>query len=98
MATKFIKIMHDDSDTAMGFASTEDLENYDFSASVEKFNEMVIDAVSAEYPGYKVEIEGGSDDTAVMSSERGRIAEALSDTVKEIVSDVFHSQEWLIEK
>lgn len=84
-----ITISHDANEDAMGFASESEV--YDFVASLEKYEDMVLEKLKKEFPGYEIEID---------REQRGYIVDDGDDdvlcTVEIILSDIFGGFEWLV--
>src|SRR5690606_27067295 len=87
-----IVISHDASDSAMGFASQADHNAFDFEASLEKYEEILIHELQEAFPDADIEIDRDQRGVFVNGEQTGDAADA----VNTIISDVFGSFEWLV--
>lgn len=87
-----IVISHDASDIAMGFASQADHDAYDFEASLEKYEELLIHELQEAFPDADIEIDRDRRGVFVDGEQTGDDA----DTVNTVISDVFGSFDWLV--
>lgn len=87
-----IVISHDASDIAMGFASQEEHETYDFDASLEKYESLLRHELREAFPDADIEIDRDRRGYFV----NGDQASDEADTVNTIVADTFGGFEWLV--
>lgn len=98
---KSIEIWTDTSDESM--VGGEGWHKNDASASVEQFTGMVTAAVQHEYPGYAVTLHTTNHKNAVeINDDRNegddwKTIEADQDTIREIIANVWQTQDWYVE-